>query len=291
MLDRDLAFALDPVALFEAAVGGPPDPWQSRLLREGSSRVLVNCSRQSGKSTTSAVLAYHEALYRAPALVLLVAPTLRQSIELFRKVLEVHRAVGEAVPVEAESSLRLELKSGSRIIALPGSPDTLRGFSNVRLLVLDEAARIDDDLVAACRPMLAVSKGRLLALTTPNGKRGFFHDAWQGDAGDGWERVRVTAHDCPRISPEFLEEERRALGDMLFGQEYLCEFRESQGQIFSEELIASLVTSEVEPMFRGSKWVLEPGAAIEARALPEPSALLVREDTASPVFSKERASS
>jgi hypothetical protein len=285
MLDRDLAFALDPVALFEAAVGGSPDPWQAALLRGSSPRVLVNCSRQSGKSTTSGVLAYHEALYRAPALVLLVAPSLRQSIELFRKVLEVHRAVGESVPVEAESALRLELKSGSRIVALPGSPDTLRGFSNVRLLILDEAARIDDDLVAACRPMLAVSKGRLLALTTPNGKRGFFHDAWQGDAGDGWERIRVTARDCPRISPEFLEEERRALGDVLFRQEYLTEFRESQGQIFSEDLIASLRSVEVEPLFPGSEWTLEPAPAIETRALP-PS-LIVDEDTASPVFPKE----
>jgi hypothetical protein len=282
MLDRDLAFALDPAALFTAAVGGPPDPWQMALLRGKSRRVLVNCSRQSGKSTTSAVLAYHSALYEAPALVLVVGPSLRQAVELFRKVLEVHRAVGGAVPVEAESSLRLELRSGSRIIALPGSGDTLRGFSNVRLLILDEAARIDDDLVAACRPMLAVSGGRLLALTTPNGKRGFFHDAWQGDAGGAWERIRVTAHDCPRISAEFLEEERLALGPALFAQEYLAEFRESQGQVFSEELIAGLFSRDVEPFFADATRELPP--AIEVRALPALSIPVTRDDSGAPKF-------
>lgn len=65
-----------------------------------------------------------------------------------------------------------------------------------------------------------VSRGLLLALSTPFGQRGWFHEAWQGD-GD-WERVKVTAEQCPRIPAAFPAEERQALGERWFRQEYLC---------------------------------------------------------------------
>ena len=54
--------------------------------------------------------------------------------------------------------------------------------------------------------MLAVSGGRLIALSTPFGKRGWFHAAWR--SAEDWDRVKVTAEQCPRISAEFLVEER-----------------------------------------------------------------------------------
>src|SRR4029434_3443645 len=98
----------------------------------------------------------------------------------------------------AESALRLELANGSRIISLPGDEGTIRGFSGVAMLIIDEAALVADSLYYSVRPMLAVSRGRLVALSTPFGKRGWFHDEWHG-AG-AWQRLKVTAQDCPRIS-------------------------------------------------------------------------------------------
>src|ERR1017187_9810664 len=144
MLTRDLAHALDPAALFETAIGSPPDPWQAVLLRSAAQRVILNVCRQGGKSITAAVIAYYEAVYRPPALVLLISPSLRQSGELFRKCLDVHRIAGGNVPVEAESTMRLELRNGSRAGPRRGEQRTNQGFSNVRLIVADEAPRIAD---------------------------------------------------------------------------------------------------------------------------------------------------
>jgi hypothetical protein len=117
----------------------------------------------------------------------------------------------------------------------------------VALLVIDEAARVDDGLYYAVRPMLAASGGRLVALSTPYGKRGWFHDEWFGPGG--WERVRVTAEQCPRISEEFLAEERRALGERWFRQEYCCDFAECVDAVFSYADIVAARSSDIRPLF------------------------------------------
>jgi hypothetical protein len=182
MLATDLAMALDPALVMEAA-GLTPDHWQREFLRSEATRQLLLCSRQSGKGLCAAVSAMHAALYAPPALVLLLSPSLRQSSELFRRVLDIYGALDAASPRIDENSLRLELTNGSRIISLPGKEGTIRGFSGVSLLVVDEAARVDDGLYYAVRPMLAVSGGRLVALTTPFGKRGFFHHEWTEGQG------------------------------------------------------------------------------------------------------------
>src|ERR1035441_6131572 len=123
------------------SAGMPPDSWPGRLLRSRAERVLLLCSRQSGKSTVTAAMALHEVLFRPSSLVLLLSPSLRQSQELFRKVTDFRNRIGVPIPVVEESALRVELKNGSRIVALPGTEETVRGFSGVRLLVVDEAAR------------------------------------------------------------------------------------------------------------------------------------------------------
>lgn len=228
-LAADLRAGLDPVTFAERA-GLVPDPWQANVLRSPAKRMLLNCSRQSGKSTTTALAALHQAIYQPSSLILLLSPSQRQSAELFRKVADVYTAIGATIPPKAESALRLELENGSRVISLPAREATIRGFSGVALLVVDEASRVPDELIAAVRPMLAVSDGRLLALSTPFGTRGWWYEAWRGP--DAWERVKVTAEQCPRISPAFLEEERRTIGAWWFEQEYLCEFLDAQTQAF-----------------------------------------------------------
>ena len=148
-----------------------------------------------------------------------------------------------------ESSLQLHLDNGSRIIGLPASEGKIRVYSAVALLLIDEASRVNDALYRAMRPMLAVSRGRLLALSTPFGKRGWFHDAWQG-TGD-WERVTVTAQQCPRIPAEFLAEERQALGERWFRQEYLCSFEDTVDAVFAYADIHAALSDEVKPLFGG----------------------------------------
>jgi hypothetical protein len=247
-LRDDFRSALDRVA-FAEELGIVPDLWQRDLLRSSAPRVLLNCCRQSGKSTMAAVIALHRALYRPESLVLCLAPALRQSQELFGKVAGFYGDLGRPVMPQGERKLSLELENASRIITLPGTEKTIRGFSGVDLLLVDEAARVDDGLYYAVRPMLAVSGGSLIMLSTPNGKRGVFHEAWTREAGETWERFLVTAEECPPIPEAFLEEERKALPAWVYRQEYECSFEETEDSLFSFDLVASSITSDVTPLF------------------------------------------
>ena len=207
-------------------------------------------TRQGGKSTTTGVLATHTALYEPGSLVLVISPTERQSQELLRKALDVFHGLGHTVPADAENKLSLELMNGSRIIALPGGKEgNVRGFSAVDLLIIDEAARVPDDLYSALRPMLAVSGGRLIGLSTPWGQWGWFHDAYV-NGGPGSERYEVKATEVPRISPEFLDEERRTMLPWYFAQEYMCSFEQNESALFALEQIDALVNPEL-PAFEG----------------------------------------
>jgi hypothetical protein len=247
-LARDLARTLrlaDPVGLARAA-GIAPDPWQAEVLESGARQLLLNCSRQAGKSTVAALLASDEVLNRPPALVLLIAPALRQAQELHRKVRGILSAL--AVKLTAESALALELANGSRVVTLPGSEKTVRSYSGVTLLVLDEAARIEDALYHATRPMLATSGGRLMMLSTPWGRRGVFYEAWAHGGAD-WHRVRLPATACPRIGPDWLEAERQTLPAHVFAQEYMCEFADTAAQVFGSELVEAALSDAVLPLF------------------------------------------
>jgi hypothetical protein len=188
-------------------------------------------------------------LLRPRSTVLLLSPSQRQSGELFRKALDLFGALGRPVPVAAESALRLELANGSRIVSLPAGEKNIRCYSGVAMLVIDEAARVDDALYRSVRPMLAVSQGRLVALSTPFGKRGWFHDEWHGQGV--WERVRITAEECPRIPREFLADERRSLGERWYRQEYLCSFEETIDAVFSYTDIQAAFSDDVQPLFLG----------------------------------------
>lgn len=246
-LATSLAMALDPVRLAEA-VGLRPDPWQADLLRSTDRQIAMLCSRQSGKSSVGALLAVDEALHRAPALVLCLAPSLRQAQELFRKIKQAIGALDDGGLIASESALAMELRNGSRILALPGKESTVRGFSNVALLLVDEAAWVPDALYQAIRPMLAVSGGRIVLLSTPFGRRGFFHHEYT-EGGPDWKRVKITAHDCPRISEAWLEQERNRIGDFWFEQEYLCRFKETDDQVFGYDLVMGAISDDLKPFF------------------------------------------
>src|SRR5205823_6338465 len=132
----------------------------------------------------------------------LLSPTQRQSGELFRKVLDGYRAIGRPIETIGETQLKMELTNGSCIICLPGKEETIRSFSSVALLIIDEAARVPEDLYKAVRPMLAVSKGQLIALSTPWGQRGWFFQAWSNPIR--WECVKITWKQCPRITSDYV---------------------------------------------------------------------------------------
>jgi hypothetical protein len=244
-----LAMALDPSLVLEA-LGHDPDPWQRDYLRSRAERILLMAYRQSGKSTATSALAIHTAVFDPGSLVLLLSPSLRQSGLLFHKVVDGYAALGRPVPIEEDNATTLALANGSRVVCLPGSPATIRGYSGPRLVVVDEAAMARDDLFVAVAPMLAVSRGRLALLSTPLGKRGFFHGQW-ADPASPWEKFKVTAEGIGRIDPAFLAEQRRVLGERWYRQEFLCSFEETVDQVFSTDSILGAFSAEVPPLFGG----------------------------------------
>ncbi len=238
------ALVPDTPALLAEAVGIDLDDWQSEYLECDSPRRLLNASRQSGKSTVSALDALHDALSVPASLILIIAPSERQSLETFRKVAEFYNRLGHSVPADSERKLGMELLNGSRIEGLPGSEKTIRGFSAPRRVIMDEASRIEDETFTAVLPMLAIGGGSMDLLSTPAGKRGFFHEVAQSPMGE-WERWTIPAPEVPRISPEFLIEQRRLMGERWFLQEFMCEFLDTEDAVFSTDLIENASGYEV----------------------------------------------
>jgi len=239
---------MDAATFAREALDIQPDGWQADVLRSTSARMLLNCSRQSGKSTTAAALAVHRAVFSPRSLVLLVSPSLRQSSEMYRRVRDLAGRMPSPPAMSEDTKTSATLTNGSRIVSLPSSEATIRGFSAADLIIEDEASRVSDALYYAIRPMLATSDGQLILMSTPFGRRGHFSDAWH-DGGDIWQRVEITAADCPRISPAFLEDERASLGPWWYAQEYECRFMESEDSVFRFEDIQAALTDTIAPLF------------------------------------------
>ena len=217
------------------------------MLRTNIEQGILNCTRQWGKSTVTAVKAVHHAFTRPESLVLVVGPSLRQSAEFVRKAAAFLAKLGIRRQGDGLNSASLVLPNGSRIVGLPGKEETIRGFSKPGLVLIDEAARVDEEMYEAVRPMLAVADGSLWLMSTPCGKRGFFWEVWS-NGGPEWTRISVPASECPRISKRFLDRERRALGERSFRQEYCCEFLEAEGQLIRDDFIDRAIRKDIPPL-------------------------------------------
>jgi hypothetical protein len=246
MLIKDLCVALDPVIFATEYLDFAPDQWQTEILRSQDKRIILNCCRQAGKSTVASILSLHRILFYPSSLILLVSPSLRQSAELFRRVTDFLKLLPVKPNLVEDNKLSLQFDNGSRIVSLPGEEANIRGYSNVTLIIEDEASRVSDELYKAVRPMLAVSGGRLVLMSTPFGKRGHFYEEWESESN--WRRVIIPATNCSRITPEFLEQERKSLGSWWFSQEYLCEFVESEDQFFRYNEIMEALDEDIKPL-------------------------------------------
>jgi hypothetical protein len=219
------------------ALGFVPDPWQYDLLTSTERQCIVLTSRQVGKSTAVALLALHEVLANPNRLVLMVSASLRQASELFRKAHMFWRDLGRPVGANSETTMSLSLDNNSRLLSLPPSPVTVRGYA-ANLLVVDEGSYTPDLLYQSVRPVLAATQGRLVALSTPWAASGWFHHVWT-EGGDDWRRFTADARDCPRITQEFLDAERRALGEFYYASEYEMQFHANVSSVFDMNEVAA----------------------------------------------------
>ena len=229
------------------------DPWQRRIADAGAgSQALALCHRQSGKSFVGALVIAHE-MEQRHSTNLVLSPTVRQSSELIRTTKQF--LVRAGCRLVADNTFSLELANGGRVLAMPGSSDaSIRGYAVSGCLLLDEAARIGDDLYSAARPMRArFPASRMIALSTPWAKRGWFWEIVETDKGRGWTILRADPATTGRLSEQFLAAERAALGPGEFRREYELEFLDTSGAgFFSAETLSALFErrpAEDEPEF------------------------------------------
>jgi hypothetical protein len=187
------------------------------------------------------------AIIRDHSEILLISRIKEQSAELLRKIDQLHNALGRPMEKPAPQWQK-KFTNGSRILALPGDEASIRGYSGVHLLAVDEAARVPDELYFAVRPMLATVQGQLIVLSSAYAKLGWFYRAWE--SAEDWKRIRVTCDQCPRLSKQFLAEERLALGERWYRMEYDTEWGDLLDSVFSaEDVERARLAAAYQPLF------------------------------------------
>jgi hypothetical protein len=231
---RDIAYRLDPVTWVREVLKMEPTPWQETFLRapRGAS-ILTLTARQVGKTTTAAWAIAHTMVFRPNSLSVIACPAQRQSAEAIRRVKDALVMAGATLT--SDNVYGIELKNGSRALALPGSDSSIRGMTVDGWIVADEAAQLAHDMIAALRPMRARRpEARFAMLSTAWSRTDPFWTAWS-DGDPDWIRLQATAETAP-FTPEFLEKERRALGDHAFQREYYGIPQGGQASPFTWEL-------------------------------------------------------
>jgi hypothetical protein len=242
-----VAHGLDPALFCCERLRLTPDPWQRRLLRSRVPQTILNCGRQVGKSTVVAALALHVTLYQPGSLVLVIAPSQRQSRELFIKVMNFLERLEPVEPTEEETKLTLTLSNGSRVVTLPGdNARTVRGYSAPALIIEDEAAFVADETFDTLIPMLAASpEGRIVLMSTPYVAGGHFFQIWHGEGE--WLRFEHPTADCPRVSKEWLAA-RKKEDPLRYSREYECAFGSPEDSLFSPAMLDAMAARDFEPL-------------------------------------------
>jgi hypothetical protein len=217
VISKSFLTSADPLTFAKLELNWMPQEWQADVLRSKSRQTILNCFRQSGKSTVAAILALHQALYFPDSLILLVSPSQRQSSEVFCKVLRFKDSLAFEVKLLEDNKQSIMLENGSRIMSLPDSPERIRGFSDPSPVIIDVASMVSDATINALRPMRMRSQKRLLLLSTPFGKQGYFFRVWHRNDPD-WKYVKITVDDVDYVDKDWLESEKMKLARYIFAK-------------------------------------------------------------------------
>lgn len=218
----------NPVA-FAKLVGINPDPWQEEVLLSKSSRIILNCCRQMGKSTVISIMALHQAIYWPDQTIILISPKQSQSMELIEKIQKFITRLPVRAEVSGEAMTSIRFANRSRILSVAAT-ENMRGYS-ANLVIEDEAGDVDDSLMASILPMVGVTKGRMCLSGTPKGRSGHFFEIWER-GGKSWERYEIPVSLSTRHDAMELMEQRLILRDK-YPQEYECQFISGgQGMVY-----------------------------------------------------------
>lgn len=213
------------------------DPWQKEVL-ECDGNICLRSGRQVGKSEVISRKAAQFAIKNKNKSVMVIASVERQAYLLFEKILafmETFYPTYIKKGKDKPTKQILRLRNGSIIRCLPTAltGHGIRGYT-IDLLIADEAAFIPEMVWTAVTPMLAVTKGKMILLSTPHGKGGFYYNCYMREDFATWH---VSSEDCPRRDDAFLASEKKRMSEVEYAQEYLGEFIDELTQFFPDQLI------------------------------------------------------
>ena len=209
--------------------------YQKNFLEDESNRTIFVTSRQAGKSTITSIKALRKAWCFDDQVILVVSRTSRQSKLLSNRMLQmVNKEPLIRSDIVKSNTEEIKFENGSVIYSLPGSPDTIRGYS-ANCVIVDEAAFVSDDVFTAIEPTLATTNGDFIVLSSPYKREGYFWRAWNSSF---WSKHRVTCYENPLVTENFIEEFKKSHTMTEFRREMLAEFvdDESEAYITSELL-------------------------------------------------------
>ncbi len=297
LLAKTLLQALDR-AFYVKSLGFSCFEWQTDVLKDTSKRKVINGARQSGKSTIVAAVPAHTARFYPGSISIIGAPTENQANETMSKVISFITRDRDYPKLRKCSNEEVELENGSRIIVRTAKSDTFRGYSCPRVIILDEASRIEEDAyTSGARPMLTDNpNGELYLISTPFGQEGFFYEAMHDTTGKWtkWNircpytvvgtgsemhlepcideedfhmegrREGIRCYYSPRHTDyEFNAEQLIAMKSMQFRQEYETLFIEKAGQVFSYEEIRDMFIKGQENLRKRREQALSTGGMVD----------------------------
>ncbi len=229
-----LRLSFDPAYFFSWVTGYAIDDWQRELckavahaafnLNAEPRKFHLAAARQSGKTELTASLAAWLAAYgRIGETVALVGPAERQALYLLAKAKKHLRQLpSDEIQIVRENEGEVVLSNASNIVAVPQNPDGIRCLT-CACVVADEAARCSPEVWPALFPMISVSRGLAILLSTPAGRENLFGQLDRDRASD-WHYTKVTVDQNPRMTQAELNSQRRILGSARFKSEFEVDY-------------------------------------------------------------------
>ena len=216
-----------------------PDKIQKSVLDHDAHRLILCCSRQWGKTTIIAIKALHTAIFQPGSEIVIISRSLKQAGLLLNKVCESAAVLGFPRKRVLGYEQSLHLPNGSKIFAVANSEKSSRGYT-ANIVIVDEAALVQDDVVGSASPTLSRTNGKLWLLSTPYGQTGLFYNVWHNKDLTDWFKVKATIEDSPYATPEFIAEQKR-LFPFNFRQDFYCEFTPAKGSLLSRERVEKMI--------------------------------------------------
>ena len=234
------------------------DDWQREILDCREKYILLCKGRQIGGTTIMARKCADRMISQRGCQIVVISLTEDQAqlvITMVLTYLEINHKPWIRKPYSrniTKGSIRLN--NGSSIISRPvgTTGDSVRGFTG-HVLYLNESSRMSEFVFEAAKPILLTTDGEIWMDSTPFGKKGYFYNSFI-NKHKRWKVFYVSSEECienraisatwtkeqRKSALEFLEQEKKDMTKLQYGQEYLGKFMEDLNQLFSDELIQKL---------------------------------------------------